>query len=529
MTQSGHSRVCQHKAIHNQNIEGNSSMKIRSLFVSISILFFVSGCTPEAGVGTANTAASATNQSPSNGFVAGYPTNETAQALFDEFDYQAAVQAYVWATPMLNTMGVWEAFRRDLGVEPGEMATAIINPQRPHQTMMTANDEVVYIISNIVNTAAAGPVVVEIPPGGLGLSVDFWMRPLQDFGNLGPDGGAGGKYLFLPVGYDEEIPEGYFPVQMQYSDHFFFISRTFPNDPDTGGIEGAVRQAKEVKMYPLSEADNPRETRTVVVDDGPFDNDWPKDERAFEWLSKAINADRAPITGLSTLGNLRRLGIEKGKDFAPDERAQAILKRAANDGFDIVRAMAFNNRFDGARIYADRQWEKIIHSRNPYFLPGSENGAPIYEEVEERAAGWYQLVGNSSNVTPSEPGTGVFYTTTYKDAAGQMLDGGKQYKLTMPADVPVRQFWQIPVYSNKTRSLINAEQKRPTRASTDNLVIKDDGSVDVYFGPSAPDGLESNWIQTIPGDGWFVLLRLYGPLEPILSLDWMPNDIEEIN
>ena len=92
----------------------------------------------------------------------------------------------------------------------------------------------------------------------------------------------------------------------------------------------------------------------------------------------------------------------------------------------------------------------------------------------------------------------------------------------------MKQFWQVPVYSNKTRSLINTKQKRPTRSSTDDLLVNDDGSVDVYFGPTAPEGREQNWIQTIPGEGWFVLLRLYGPLEPILEKTWKPHDIERV-
>ena len=457
-----------------------------------------------------------------DGFVAGYPTDKKAQELFDEFDYQAAVQAYIWATPMLNSLGLNEAMQRDVGMKPGELATAIHSKrQLPHQTVMTANDEVVYTWSQLINTAETGPVVVETPKGGLGFAVDLFMRPLEDFGSLGPDKGEGGKFLFLPVGYDGDVPEGYFPVRLKYSNHFWFIFRTFPNNPGMT-LEKAVELAKQVKAYPLEGPGAGKRGRVLLIGDGPFNQDWPKDEKAFEWIARGINMDRPAAMSLSTLGNLRRLGIEKGKPFEPDPRAQAILARAAKTGWDMVRAMAFNNRFDGARVYDDRQWEKIAHYTSPWFLPGN------YEEVEERAGGWYQLVGNSANIAPSAPGTGVFYSVTYKDADGDMLDGAATYKLTMPAKVPVKQFWQIPVYSNKTRSLINAEQKRPTRSSTDELLVNDDGSVDVYFGPTAPEGREQNWIQTIPGEGWFVLLRLYGPLEPILEKTWKPNDIEKV-
>ena len=470
---------------------------------------------------TAALATTATAQS--DGFVAGYPTDEKAQELFEEFDYQAAVQAYIWATPMLNSLGLNEAMQRDVGMKPGELATAIFNKrQLPHHTVMTANNEVVYIISQLINTAETGPVVIETPKGGLGFAVDLFMRPLEDFGNLGPDKGEGGKYLFLPVGYDGEVPEGYFPVRMKHSDHFWALVRTFPNNPGMT-LDKAVDLGKEMKIYPLIGPGAGEQGRVLLIGDGPFDQDWPKDEKAFEWMARGINMDRASAASLSTLGNLRRLGIEKGKPFEPDARAQAILARAAKTGWEMVRAMAFNNRFDGARIYEDRQWEKIAHYSSPWFLTDN------YVEVEERAAGWYQLVGNTSKVVPPSPGAGVFYTVTYKDADGNMLDGSGTYRLTMPAEVPVTQFWQVPVYSNATRSLIDTDQKRPTRSSTDDgLVVNEDGSVDVYFGPEAPEGLEPNWIKTKPGEGWFVLLRLYGPLEPILERTWMPNDIERL-
>lgn len=463
-----------------------------------------------------------TLQAQEEGFVAGYPAQKKAQELFDEFDYQAAVQAYVWATPMLNSLGWHEATIRDAGMKDGELATVVFDKrQLPHQTLMTANDEVVYIASQLINTAKWGPVVVEIPKGSLGLSVDLFMRPLEDFGSLGPDKGEGGKFLYLPVGYEGEVPEGYFRVQLEHSDHFLIITRTFPSNPGMT-LEKAVELGKQVKIYPLEGPGAGRQGRVILIGEGPFDQDWPKDAEAFEWIARGIDIDRAAAMSLSTLGNLRRLGIEKGKPFEPDTRAQAILDRAADTGWDIVRAMAFNNRFDGAAIYEDRQWEKIAHFTSPDFLTDS------HEEVEERAAGWYQLVGNTAKIAPAEPGTGVFYGVTYKDVDGAMLDGGKTYKLTMPAKVPVKQFWQVPVYSNKTRSLINAEQKRPTRSSTDELLTNDDGSVDIFFGPTAPKGKEQNWIQTIPGEGWFVLLRLYGPLEPILNKEWVPNDIERL-
>ena len=106
--------------------------------------------------------------------------------------------------------------------------------------------------------------------------------------------------------------------------------------------------------------------------------------------------------------------------------------------------------------------------------------------------------------------------------------GSNSYRLRVPADVPVAQFWQIPVYEVATRSLINTDQGRSTLSGTEDLRKNDDGSVDLYFGPEAPEGFEQNWIKTKPGEGWFTLLRLYAPLEPILDKTWRWNDIERI-
>lgn len=150
---------------------------------------------------------------------------------------------------------------------------------------------------------------------------------------------------------------------------------------------------------------------------------------------------------------MRRLGIAKGEPFAPNERAKAILERAAKTPEAIVLSMAFRPRL-GEPIYEDRQYVNYANNRSPIFLQQN------YEEVEERAAGWHQLVGNFATCTPAQPGTGQFSMMTYRDADGNALIGSNTYRLKVPADVPVKQFWQIPVYEVRTRALIQNEQGR---------------------------------------------------------------------
>jgi hypothetical protein len=113
------------------------------------------------------------------------------------------------------------------------------------------------------------------------------------------------------------------------------------------------------------------------------------------------------------------------------------------------------------------------------------------------------------------------------DSKGAPLDGGKTYKIHMPPNIPVNNFWSFTVYDNQTRSMLQTDQQFPAVGSlTKGLQINDDKSVDVWFGPKAPAGKGSNWVQTVPGKGWNTLLRLYGPLEPWFNKTGRPGEIE---
>jgi hypothetical protein len=445
---------------------------------------------------------------------AGYPTADSAQRMFDEFDYQAATQFYIWAYAYLNGSG-WD---KGLAAMGGDERSIHIFDKRvqPQHVVMTANDQVVYNCTRAIDLSA-GPVVIEVPARTRGHFFDIGMRAYVDTGDVGPDQGHGGKYLAMSSDYRGAVPDGYFEVRLEYSDLLLYLTRSFPDAE--GGLDAAVDLGKQLKWYPLAEATSPSPNGIVLIGDRAFSQDWPRDAEAFAWLAETFERDKVPASGLAHMGNMRRLGIEVGKPFSPDDRAKAILKRAASTGQAMVLSMAFQNRQDGL-IYDDRQYER------PFFNEHSQFFADTYEEVEVRAGSWHQLVGNFVSVVPAEPGTGQFGMLAYRDSDGNNFDGANTYRLRIPPEPPVAQFWQIPVYEVKTRSLINTDQKRPTRSSTDALDENTDGSVDLYFGPEPPEGFERNWIKTIPGEGWFALPRLYGPLEPILAKEWRLDDIE---
>ena len=128
-------------------------------------------------------------------------------------------------------------------------------------------------------------------------------------------------------------------------------------------------------------------------------------------------------------------------------------------------------------------------------------------------------------------GAGSAYAYTVQDGNGDLLDGARTYRLHVDPDPPAKNFWAVDVYDTQTRSLIQVPSTPyPALASnTGTLQANEDGSYDLYFGPTAPEGKESNWVETIPGKSWFQLFRIYGPLEPWFDQTWTLNEFEPLD
>ena len=464
-------------------------------------------------------------------FEAGYPTDESSHALYDEMDYQRAVQAYIWATPMLNAMGMRAGFHRYGVTEHNRKLLVFEYSLLPQHIWMTANSTTPYLwpMFNVKD----GPWVVEIPPETvLGCFYDFWNRALEDFGLPGPDRGKGGKYLILPPGYEGDIPDGYFVVEST-SYIVFAVGRAnsakYKGDP-------AIEIAKTINMYPLSMIDEkgnpPTPAGIVAVGKKEFSADWPKGYEAWEWIHEGMQLDNIRKTDKIIYDFLRGLGIEHGKPFNPDERQKRILTRAAETGHKMVANLAFAaiNRNPESIWWPGNYWVTIFQVNTPLFE------TPTHAEVTARAQ-WYQLVMNgvfpfNAKKTPVDPklyGIGSNYLANYHDNDRDFLNGSNNYRLHVPPNVPAANFWSVTVYDNTTRSMINNKQDRIGRGSTDDIKLNDDGSVDLYFGANLPkDAPESNWVQTNEGDGWFVLFRFYGPKKEFYDHSWVMPDFEKI-
>jgi hypothetical protein len=219
------------------------------------------------------------------------------------------------------------------------------------------------------------------------------------------------------------------------------------------------------------------------------------------------------------LGQLRFLDFEKGKPFKPDARQQKILQDAAVVGEAMAKANTDDKRVEPP-FWTGTHWKHAL-------VVSVDQRTPNYDQIDERAAWFYEAVAVSKAMLTQTPGVGQRYIAAYQDKDGNWLTGGQSYRLHVPANPPVKGFWSVTSYDEDTRQMGVTAQGRPDLSSRKADVKKNaDGSIDVYFGPTAPAGKETNWIQTVPGKGWFAYFRFYGPTEPFFDKSWGLPDLE---
>ncbi|WP_267210139.1 DUF1254 domain-containing protein [Chelatococcus asaccharovorans] len=447
----------------------------------------------------------------------GVPSVDTTNAVYDNLDRSRALQAYLLGIPIVNQVAMRNALREYGPVNSTDVIWENLVDSKTVE--LTANDNTVY--SFIWLDTHKGPLVVEIPPKVLGLIDDMWYRWVADVGITGEDRGKGGKYLILPPGYNGAIPDGYFVVRPStYGNWMPFRSFLVDGSPKPG----VDLVKKTLKIYPLGDAASPTPIKYVNLSGKSSNFVAPADYSFWGLLNQAIQEEPPQGSDPTTLGLFAAIGIEKGKPFAPDERMKKILADAANVGAVTARTIAYRMRDKDGFIYPGRNWRKPFFGGYKFVI--SEGVSNL-----DGAAFFYFL---ATGVTPAMAermvGEGSQYPWTAIDADGHPFDGGKTYKLHLPPNIPVKDFWSAIVYDTQTRSMLQTDQQFPSVSSQDKDVkVNGDGSVDVWFGPKAPEGGEHNWVQTIPGKGWFMILRLYGPLEPWFNQTWRPSEIELVS
>ena len=447
-------------------------------------------------------------------FTDGFPDDATVQKVYANLDFQRAVQAYLLGLSAVSTEAARQAV---LGLGPANQTVLISETLLDSKSLfLTANTTTPYTVLWLDLTK--GPVVLEVPPQVLGPLDDAWFRWVTDVGFTGPDKGQGGKYLLLPPGYTGKIPDGYFVARSRTFGNLLFF-RTFLKDGDPK--PGVDEVKSHLKAYLLADAAIPPAMNFVNISGRAFNTIGPSDYTFWDAINQMIQREPADAMDPVTLGFFASAGIEKGKPFAPDAPMKAILTEAAAVGDATARTLVYKCRMKDAYFYPNSAWLTL-------FIGGSYQ----FEQNDVRLLDAYSgFFFYATGITPAMSmkmiGKGSAYAGAFVDAKGNPLDGSKTYKLHMPPNIPAKDFWSFTLYDNQTRSMLQTDQQFPAVGNeTPGLQMNDDKSVDIWFGPTAPVGHEHNWVQTVPGKGWNVLLRLYGPLEPWFDKTWKPGEFE---
>lgn len=451
----------------------------------------------------------------------GVPDQQTIRKVYDQIDFGRGVEAFLIGMPATSVYAACQGLD-SVGIKRNQGVGITEDLMDARSLFLTPNTTTVYAFACL--DLNSGPMVMQVPPGVLGPVDDGYFRWVTDIGLTGPDAGKGGKYLFVPPGHADGLPgEGHFIVKPRTNTLVVFF-RAFVRG---GDIAAAVRNVKEnTKLYPLygaTEAGTLPETTFVNTSGLKFNTISSNTFRFYEELNSVVQNEPADFVDPDTVGLFAAIGIRKGKPFAPDERMKAILTDAVAVANGFARANLFASRDERAKFYPDRQWVTAFIGGSYQFLSGAER------LLDARNMFFYYATGITPAMSMARVGSGSAYAAAFRDANGAYLDGGKTYKVTLPAPIPAKQFWSFVVYDNQTRSLLETDQKAAgVDSNAPGLKKNPDGSVTVWFGPKAPAGQEANWIQTMPGKGWNVLLRLYGPLEPWFDKSWKPGDIEMV-
>jgi hypothetical protein len=488
-------------------------------------------------------------------FKDGAPTVETARKVYDTLAFTAALNVFNNSFRGASAYAIRQGML-SIGAEDN---TVVIFPELmdAKSLFLTANADTVYYLAVVDLTR--GPMVIEQPPMGLGTINDMWFSWIIDIGFPGPDRGHGGKYLIVPPGYDGPLPEGGFFIARAKTSRVLYAARAFLTNNDPKPTVDNIK--RNIKIYPYTPggygssiatalqgkirlAGNPPipPTKFVEASGKAFNTIPPNDYTFFEMINANVQDEPATSYDVELAGQLAAIGIAKGKPFNPDARMKKILTDAAAVGNAAGRALNWRPLIahpDWA-YYPDSKWSSMLWEGGAFF----ETPPPLFEQgmfkplpptgartLDSRTAFYYGYTLDSPGMIMRIPDVGSQYLMGFLDKDSNPFDGARTYKVTLPPNIPARAFWSFTVYDNQTRSMLDTPQRYPRAGSqtypSPAAEPNADGSTTVYFGPTQPQGVKrGNWIQTMPGKGWFTILRLYSPLPSFFDKSWRLSEVE---
>jgi hypothetical protein len=486
-------------------------------------------------------------------FKDGMPSKETIDKVYDNLDFTHAFEAFVNTYQGVNMAAGRKGFL-SIGVKDNEVL--IFSELMDAKSLfLTTNADTVYFLGWI--DLSKGPMVVETPPKALGTFDDFWWRWIIDYGLPGPDRGEGGKYLILPPGYDGPLPEGGFYIARSRTTRVLLLGRSFMENNDPKPAVELIK--KTTRIYPyeaggqgtsiaeflsgkakLGKITPPPPTVFHEGSGKVMNTIPPSDFSAYELLNEVVQQEPATALDPELMGPLAAIGIIKGKPFNPDARMKKILTDAVALANATSRTLFMSPRDPSWYYYPSSSWSNLLFQSGyefetaiPEITPeGAKPFPPTgYRQLDARTSFFYGVTGITPAMAMRVTGIGSTYLWTMLDANKQPFDGARTYKVTLPKDIPQANFWSFTLYDNMMRSMLDTPQRYPRAGSqsypSPAAEADADGSTTVYFGPTQPAGVKrGNWIQTMPGKGFFPMLRLYSPLEPFFTKAWRPSEID---
>jgi hypothetical protein len=445
------------------------------------------------------------------------PTHEVAPNLL----HARAVEAVIWGMPAVN----YDLMLQEMLTKtPGKVGQVIYwgSPMDSRNQTLTPNPDALYFM--VFFNTRNGPVVLDLPPatanGSFNANINtVWQMPLEDGGLLGLDKGKGAKYLVLPPGYNGTPPVGYVALHSDTYGGYMLFRANFKSHSDAD-VNDAINYGRQMRVYSLSEAPHPPLTVFTDVKNIDFDSTIKYDSTFFDHLNNIIQSEPWIDRDRVMIDQLASLGIEKGRHFQPSDRMRSMLTSAAQDARTLLYA-------------------KYDAGFPPFFSATSRWLSPGYPDFKDAIQSSYAnlnsypvdergVIYTMGFIGIKRLGTGQIYLVSIKDKDGNAFDGAKIYKLTVPPNPPVTQYWSVTVYDRELHTLVKGMPRASRSSQIPEFQKNPDGSIDLYFGPTAPAGKDSNWVPTDPRREFELMFRAYGPTQVFFQKQWVLPDVEPV-
>jgi len=449
--------------------------------------------------------------------------SKEAESLRDELYYQNAVRTYMTMLGALNTIGMRDGSEQDFGA--GYHVLPIWKQRMDSRTMVpTPNGDVIYSMSYL-DLKKTGPLVVKAPPNVIGMFTDFFQRTLTDVGAVGPDRARGGLYLLLPPDYTGPVPGGYFTVKSPTYNVLLFFRTVMGKGEGRPDPAPAVKNAETTRVYPLYATE--KDVKPMEFPDAsgkPVNMMYPVDSQFWTKLKAFVDYEPVSAIDPELRGVLAAIGIVKGQPFQPTARQQELLQKAVVTAPRMLLAQRQLGRDDKRNLYyKDRQYESAWAGATADWAQES------YLDATQRAMFFQYVYSSAPAMVIHTTGAGSKYPFTVRDADGKLMNGSGTYKLRLPPGIPAALFWAVTAYNVTDGTMPQTAQLLPSTNGYYDIPKQADGSIEIWFGPSKPQGVaDAAFIQTIPGRDFLVAVRLYGTEDGFYDQTWKPDDVVKV-